>query len=332
MEAKEFGITVSCYRGDIPLLKGCLASIRAHLPSTLPICLIKHGRFPTDDLTALYGATVLDEHGIDPRLRASSFGYGLTKMIAFWHSPWSHFLHIDSDAVCWGDFIRGLPWPDYDLIYNEPHEIITNYIQTTQYFDPRLVFPRLSSFSWQDQPFFNTGVFAARRGIFELDEYLDLLEFQKRNPGSFLCGDQGILNFMAFRRITDGRLKARSWPFQAVVPVIPLNELNRRFRLERGAPVIDDTDRRLIHWAGPKPTYRNEAAFNAPMVHYRREHLRRRNSFWRSLGRLTLILEEVHVRVTGTHGGSYLGAILSKVQWWTARAARSAQWHRSTRP
>jgi hypothetical protein len=320
LSANEFGITVSCYRGDLPLLKGCLASIRANLPKPLPICLIMHGRFPIDDLVRRYDLTILDEGEIDSRLRTSSFGYGLTKMIAFWHSPFSHFLHIDSDAVCWGDFTKGLPWQEYDLIYNEPHEVITPHIQTTQYFDPDIVFSRLPMFPWKGQPFFNTGVFAARKGIFALEEYLDLLAFQKRNPKSLLCGDQGILNLLAFRQITGSRLKARSWPFQAVVPVVPLEELNRRFRFEHGTPVIQEADRRLIHWAGPKPSLRKGAAFRQPMIHYRREHLRRGKSLWRFLGQFALILEEIHIRITGRHGGSYRRAILSKLRWWATPA------------
>lgn len=320
--SKEFGIMVSCYRGDLPLLKGCLASIRANLPQEIPICLIPHGRLPTAELQALYDVSILDERDIDPRLRSCSFGYGLTKMIAFWHSPFLHFLHIDSDAICWGDFTKDLPWHEYDLIYNEPHEIITHYIQTTQYFDADIVFQSLPVFAWQEQPFFNTGVFAARRGIFGLDEYLDLLQFQKRNPGAFLCGDQGILNFMTFRQITEGKLKAIPWPLQAVVPVIPLDELNRRFRFDNGIPVINETDQRLIHWAGPKPYLLDGSRFREPMLYYRRQHLRRTNAVLGRFGDLALFLEELHTRITARHDGSYRRAMQSKAQWWTTRLLR----------
>src|SRR5215813_3881797 len=319
MTAGDFGITVSCYRGDLPLLKGCLASIRENLPTRLPICLIVHGAFPTFDLERLYEVTVLDEGRVDPELRAASYGYGVTKMIAFWHSPFERFLHIDADAVCWGDFTRGLPWEEYDLIYNEPHEIITDYIQRTQYFDPEIIFPELPGFPWRGQPFFNTGVFAARRGIFDLGEYLGLLRFQRRYPPSFLCGDQGILNYLAFRHITAGRLRARSWPFQAVVPVIPYGKLVARFRFVRGRPLIEENDRRLIHWAGPKPYLIECHAYVEPMVHYRLEHLRRARSKWRFVGRIALVVEELNVRITGRHGGSYARAALSKIRWWVSR-------------
>jgi hypothetical protein len=240
-------------------------------------------------------------------------------MIAFWHAPFERFLHIDSDAVCWGNFLDGVPWQDHDLIYNEPHEVITPFIQCSQYFDPAKVFPDLSSFPHQRQPFFNSGCFVARKGIFDLEEYLSLLAFQKRKPASFLCGDQGILNFMAFKRITAGAIKAVAWPLQAVVPVIPPEELVNRFRIVSGRPVVHQNDRRLIHWAGPKPYLTGEAVFPAPMTHYRLEHLRRAGSPLGHLGKLGLMLEEVHSRITGRHGGSYLKAIRAKLRWHLSR-------------
>jgi hypothetical protein len=259
--------------------------------------------------------TVLREEEVDPRLRANSYGYGLTKMVSYWHAPFERFLHIDSDAVCWGNILTGVPWQEFDLVYNEPHEIITPFIQCSQYFDPDKVFPDLPAFPWLGQPFFNSGCFTARKGIFDLDEYLDLLNFQKRREGAFLCGDQGILNFMAFRRIADGRIRARAWPFQAVVPVIPPEELGRRFRVDGAGPVIRDDDRRLIHWAGLKPYLTRGASFPGPMTYYRLEHLRRCKSRRIHLGKLGLMLEEVEAKIAGRYGGSFRKALLSKGRW-----------------
>jgi hypothetical protein len=311
----DLGITISCYRGDLPLLKGCLASIRAHLPQDLPICLIPHGSWPLDDLREAYGLTVLDISTVDPRLCANSYGYGWTKMIAFWHSPFERFLHIDSDAVCWGNFLNGIPWREYDLIYNEPHEVVTEFIQKSQYFDPEQVFHAFPFFDWKGQPYFNTGIFIARRGIFPLDEYLDLLAFQKKNPSAFLCGDQGILNFMAFKKIATGTLKARAWPLQAVVPVIHRQELKSRFTFMNGIPVIKEADSRLIHWAGAKPNLVKRESFSKPMVYYRLKHLQKTKSLRRYLGRCGLMWEDLTTRITKNHEGSYLRAFQTKVKW-----------------
>lgn len=324
----EFGITISCYRGDLPLLKGCLESIRSNLDPALPICMIQHGRFPLDALCRQYDCTVLVEEDVEPRLRRYSYGYGLTKMVAFWHAPFERFLHIDADAVCWGNLLEGVPWKDFDLIYNEPHEVITDTIQKSQYFDPDQVFPAFPSFPWKGLPFFNTGIFVGRRGLFDLEEYLALLDFQRRHPSALLCGDQGILNFMAFRKICAGTLEARSWPFQAVVPVISIEELRHRFAFRDGTPLVKPGDPRLIHWAGPKPYLSRKGPFPEPMTYYRLQHLRRIGSPRRHLGRIGLMLEEIDSRIGVAYGGSYARAAraqLSRMGALLGSGARSSR-------
>ena len=320
MVVQEFGITVSCYEADLPLLRGCLESIKTNLDPALPICLITHGDVPTDGLCKTYDCFALRESEVDPRLQANSYGYGLTKMVAFWHSPFDRFLHIDADAVCWGDFLKNIPWKDFDLIYNEPHEEITDYILRRQYFDPRQVFGGFPYFPWEGSPFFNTGVFIGHRGIFEIDEYLELLAFQRTHPTALLCGDQGILNFMTFRKMSAGLIRGRSWPFQAVVPVIPEKELHARFRVLKGKPQVNESDRRVIHWAGAKPYLTRDASFPGPMNHYRMEHLRRVRSPMRYLGGVGLMLEELNARVSAAHEGSYLRAMRMKMDYVFSRA------------
>lgn len=310
----QFGITISCYRGDLPLLKGCLESIRSNLPVEIPICLIQHGEMRLGDLERTYGIRVLHEREVDSRLREASYGYGLTKMIAFWHSPFEHFLHIDADAVCWGNIVKGLPWREFDFIYNEPHEIIDDRIQRGQYFDPSIVFGPLPKFPWEGQPYFNSGIFAAKRGILDLEEYLQLCKFQRENPTAFNSGEQGILNYMIFRRITSGTIKACQWPLQAVVPVIPKEVLKGRFRFENGRPAICEEDRRLVHWAGPKPYLTKSGPFPEPMSYYRTQYLVRTGSPWRRLAIAALIIDELWVRLGNAHRVGLLSSIIAKLR------------------
>jgi hypothetical protein len=311
-KSSEFGITLSCFQGDYPFVTGCCASIRAY-QKDVPICLIADGAFAADDLKAQYGVTVLYPDDVNPRLRVSC-GYGLTKMIAFWHSPFERFMHIDSDTIWWGDILRGLPWRDYDFIYNEPHEIITPEIQKSQYFDPDKLFGHVPEFPWKGKPYFNTGCFVARRGILDLDEYLRLLELQQEQRDIFISGEQGILNYMIFSRVARGEITALSWPLQAVVPVIADRDLRSRFQFRQGQPVLNDSDRRVIHWAGPKPyLVNNKSVFLDPMVHYRMVYLQDSNSALKTLGRLGLMFEEIRalsyryrhkIRVGAIHYGS----------------------------
>ena len=247
-------------------------------------------------------------------------------MVSFWHSPFERFLHIDADAVCWGDVLDGVPWQDYDLIYNEPHEVITPFIQRSQYFDPTKIAP---PFKWEGKPFFNSGIFTARRGILDLEEYLFYLAHERHAPGSFSCGDQGILNLMTFHRITDGRITARSWPFQAIVPVIPVKELRGRFRFHNSRPVVMQNDQRLIHWAGTKPLLLERSGFSEPMTYYRLQHLQLAKSARRFIGKLGLFAEEVHAHYTARHGGNYVLAAYSKMRWLMSRFRASATTIRS---
>jgi hypothetical protein len=74
-----------------------------------------------------------------------------------------------------------------------------------------------------------------------------------RDHSLLLCGDQGILNLLVFRGAAEGRLSVATAPLQAVVPVIPRADLERRFRLTGEGPVIRPEDEVVIHWAGAKP-------------------------------------------------------------------------------
>jgi hypothetical protein len=272
---------------------------------------VTHGRFSISEFQRLYGVSQLTEDQVDPRLREWSYGYGLTKMVAFWHSPFERFIHIDADTVCWGDFTEGLPWREYDLIYNEPHETITPFIQRTQYFDPELIESR---FRWEGRPFFNSGIFLGRRGMFDLDEYLELLAAYRRNPSSVFA-DQGMLNMLSFRAIESGKIRARDWPFQALVPVTSVEELENRFTVRDRKPVVRVGDARLIHWAGKKPKRRLRGTFPGPMAYFQREHLRARGGLRALAGSITLDVEDMHARLTARHGGSYVAAAEAKLRY-----------------
>jgi hypothetical protein len=109
MSAPVMGFSVACYRGDIPLLRGCLASIRYFAPDA-PICLIADGDFSTKEFEKVYGVQVIRRKDVrNPDLKKWSFGFGITKMIGFWESPFDIVFHVDADAVLWGDIRKNLP-------------------------------------------------------------------------------------------------------------------------------------------------------------------------------------------------------------------------------
>ena len=264
----DIGFSVSCYKGDVPLLRGCLASIRYYAPDA-PICLVIDTDFDSRPFEKRYGLRVIRRKDVrHPELRRWCFGYGCTKMAALWESPFENVIHLDADAVLWGDIRKNIPTGDWDFVHNEPHEEITNYIQQTQYFDPEKVFNYIPVFEWQGNPYFNTGIFLFKRGVFELQEFCSLMSARTALIESFGAGEQGILNIMVFRAMREGRLKVKQAHLQSAVPVLSKSELESRFQTCDGKPVpwVRPT---VVHWAGPKPYNANPGVFSLPMDYFR---------------------------------------------------------------
>jgi hypothetical protein len=264
----EIGFSVSCYKGDVPLLRGCLASIRYYAPDA-PICLVIDGDFDSRPLERRYGLSTIKRRDVRyPELRRWCFGYGCTKMVAFWESPFEIVIHLDADAVMWGDIRKNIPDFEWDFVHNEPHEEINEFIQKTQYFDPNYVFEYIDKFDWQGNPYFNTGIFLFKRGIFDIDEFCRLMLAREKAAEKFGAGEQGILNIMVFRAIKEGRLKVKQAHLQSAVPVLSKPELESRFQLLDGKPVpwVQPT---VVHWAGPKPYMTNPDVFSLPMDYFR---------------------------------------------------------------
>jgi hypothetical protein len=265
---KELGFSVACHKGDVPLLRGCLASIKYFAPDA-PICLVIDTDFDSRPFEKRYGVTTIRRRDVrHPGLQKWSFGYGTTKMVAIWETPFEKAIHIDADAVLWGDIRTNIPNADWDFVHNEPHEEITEFVQKTQYFDPEFISNHLKNFDWQGNAYFNTGAFVFKRGVFDLEEYLGLMELRHTNIEKFGAGDQGVLNILVFQAVVEGRIKVKQAHLQSVVPVLAKAELEQRFGLEDEKPVpwVKPT---VVHWAGPKPYTANPYVFSLPMDYFR---------------------------------------------------------------
>jgi len=190
-------------------------------------------------------------------------------MVAFWEAPFDIVFHIDADCVMLGDVRKNLPQASWDVVFNEPHEDITPYIQQTQYFDPSRIFHYIPEFPWENNPYFQAGVIVVKRGSLDLDEYMRMLEGQRRHPDIFVNGDQGMLNILVFRALHACKIKALPAHLQTVVPVLTTSELERRFSMDQysfNAPVMNPS---VIHWAGPKPYCSERHPFSGPMDFFR---------------------------------------------------------------
>jgi hypothetical protein len=261
------GFSVACSQNYLPLLRGYLASIKFFAPDA-PICMVIHGEMDTRFFEKAYGVQPIRQRDVrNPDLRKTCWGFG-TKPVAFWEAPFDYVFHIDVDAVLWGDVRKNLPLSGWDIVYNEPHEEITEFIQRTQYFDPELVFPYIPEFDWEGCPFFQSGVLCVKKGSLDLDEYLHMTRIQEKHPHVFPNGDQGMLNILVFRAMKEGKLNVAQAHLQSVVPVLSKGELESRFQVQNGEPVLWRQPT-VVHWAGPKPYTTNPDVFSLPMDFFR---------------------------------------------------------------
>ncbi|WP_071517275.1 hypothetical protein [Geitlerinema sp. PCC 9228] len=272
----NFGVVIACCQKDYNFAKGCCASVRYFL-GDVPICLIVDGRFSTQKLQETYQVTVINQEQVrHPELRKKSFGFGLTKMVAFWESPWEYFLFLDADTVVWGDILQYKDFESYDLLVDYPAEKNISHSKINQEFIDIAEFQKhFPEFPWQKMPFWVTGVFFAKRGIFDLDEYLDLLKFSDRYPDVFKYGEQGMLNFMACRAAAAGRIRLKTHPIQTLVLYYSREFMQQNFSTNESGPVYNvHSQPSVIHWAGAKPFFINsDFYYNLPMNFFREKFL-----------------------------------------------------------
>ncbi|OKH37888.1 hypothetical protein NIES2119_12140 [[Phormidium ambiguum] IAM M-71] len=272
---EDFGIIIACCDQDYHYAKGCCASIRYFL-GDVPICLIIDGEFLAKDLQKAYGVQVINHLNVKHQvLRERSFGWGLTKMVAFWESPWSNFLFLDADTIVWGNILKYANFQDFDVIVDRPLYKDSFEEFSRFFFKPQEIEKYFPDFQWQKHfgQYFCTGAFFAKRDIFSIDEYIYMLDFVDRNPDVFWLGEQGFLNLMLFRNYDAGKIRLSQSSWQVIVPKFQWDELKNRFFVEQNSPVVKADDTCVIHWAGPKPTLYNSQVYSEPMNFFRRKFI-----------------------------------------------------------
>lgn len=268
--SQDFGVVVACHAGDYPLALGCVASVR-HFMQDVPIALIADGDFDVALTERRFGVQVIRRGDVrNPFLKDNSFGWGLTKMVAFWECPWEWFLYVDADTILWGDVRPRANFAMADVTVDLPRQVYSDGEVNTFFFATNQLQQAFPGFKWRGRPFVNSGTFFARRGAIRLSDYQRLIEFNQATPGLFQCGEQGILNMLLFQAAEENRIRLAQIPLQTLVPDYPVSELHRQFQIEGNAPAVGGTDARVIHWCGEKPWIVGGATFRAPMTFFRR--------------------------------------------------------------
>ncbi len=325
----DFGIIVACARHDYRLAKGTCASIR-HFLGDVPVCLLTDGDFPVTDLQRAYGVRVLPRSQVrNSELRRRSFGWGLTKMVSFWESPWEHFLFLDADTIVWGDVLKHADFDRYDMMIDR-HELTHTEADVNQwFFNVRWMEQRFPHFRWRAHilDYSCTGTFFARRNVFPMEEYLEMLDLSAENPGCFFPGEMGFLNFMIFRAVDAGKIRLAQRDMQFLVRNYPKEEAQRRFPIGHSGPVCSSDTGKVIHWCGwEKPDSFDRNIYSQPMYFFRRKFLQDSKRMAELVAGCQLQLEDMPARMRFYHRqmesarGSVRGAFARPIKKLIGRA------------
>ncbi len=297
---QDFGIIVACCNYDYLFAKGCVASIR-HFLGDVPIALIVDGDVSTTLLEKTYSVKVIRKETVALKsLRDRSFGMGLTKMVAFWESPWENFLYLDADTVIWGDMLKHADFENFDFISDIVRDQLTDQHISSYFFDIDRINQFFPTFRWQDYRnyYFCTGAFFAKKNVFSIEEYMEILDLVDREPNLFFVGEQGFLNLMMCRAAAEGRIRLGQASLEFLVPDYSTQTAAQLFPVDHPNPTYDKAGI-VIHWCGhKKPTLFAPNVYTDPMTFCRKRFIQDTGS---SLGSVDVTLRmqdlQYYVRV-----------------------------------
>ena len=271
---KDFGVIVICCNSDYWSAKACCASIR-YFMGDIPICLLVDGTFKVDDLKKTYGVHILNRTNIsNPVLREKSFGWGLTRMIAFWESPFEYFLILDADTIVWGDMTKYADFDKYDLIIDKPKQSYSCEDINKWFFDTSKICSYFPDFQWQNRSYVCHAVLFSRKYIWDLNEYIQILDLRAKEPEMFFYGDMGFINFMMFSGSDKGDFRLDQADIQIIVQDYNQDELKNHFPLENLDNNLTPKETKVIHYAGIKALLSNQNFYIDPMTFFRKKFLK----------------------------------------------------------
>ncbi len=277
----DFGIIIGCCKQDLRYAQGCFASIRYFMPDA-QVCFLYDGPQTPEVLKILPGVRTLDRSTVRSEiLRERSFGPGITKMIAFFESPFEKFLFLDADTVVVGDLGRVPQWEDYDIIADRRGQYDDAEIDRW-FFDTKRIESIVPSFDFRSHrnDYFCTGTFFARRGSLSLDRYLEMLDLNTKHPGLFKFWEMGFLNLMIFEAKDVRTARVDGVGYQRVVGDYDSDELQSIFTKALQDPAGTDTAL-VYHFPNPKHFVHQRSVYSAPMTLFRRQFLQKyRNRSW----------------------------------------------------
>jgi hypothetical protein len=286
-----FGVVTGCHRGDIHFAKATCASVRYFMPD-VPICVIADGDVETHELENVYGAFILRINELDESIKGHITGTSKTKFVAFVDGPFEKFLWLDADAIIWGDIRQSIdlfgyhwticgewtPTPVSEISWIEARKWVDHF-----FFNTDLLKIADPDFDWSGRVYSSAGCFAARKGILSFDDLLRIEKLEDRFPGLFKFWDQGMVHYLLFKAMDEGRWQARVTYLQLIPNAVGKATAEKRMLdIQR---TLHNKGAHVVHFCGEKPYILNRKALSWPMTKFRLLHYQNLYRNWGSLGK-----------------------------------------------
>jgi len=251
-----FGVVTACHAADYWMVKACCASIRFY-SGGVPICLVADGEFDTSEVERAYGVLVVRTGELpDERMRRVCQGTPRSKLAAHWFGPFERYLYIDCDAIFWGDAVKAIAdWRGDFMAFVDPSLAPLEKAHVTHfYMNPDQLAKFDPEFDYRKHSFFCAGMYAARRRLISIDEWLVIESWRAKYPDLFsFTTDQGIMNYLMFSWAEKGRIQMDLRDLQYIPYERPRGEPEREYPCQLTAPPKSPTKVRMLHFCGQKP-------------------------------------------------------------------------------
>ena len=237
-------IFIAGCRLDVRWTQCAVASIRRWHPD-VPISLLKdlhHGPYDTAEMERYWNVTLAP-------LPHHDFGWSWSKLEPLFAATGERIVVMDSDVILRSTILDEWAEFDEDLVVDcrplPEEEIDRHYFnrERLRALDPEFAFPGCA---------FNAGIVLATAGVLSREDFEPFVDFtpppRLRDEATFRCADQGVLNYVVFKKRQRGALTVRSVQMQEWAGWRP--PLAERLRGRR----IRAFDSRLLHYAGLKRT------------------------------------------------------------------------------
>jgi hypothetical protein len=175
------------------------------------------------------------------------FGWGMAKLEPLFLATAERCLILDSDVLFMGRVLDKLEkHPEDFVVVNENHplEEIRRH-----YFNEEIVQRLYPSFHFPGYVF-NTGQIVTTTGIFRRDNFAPFVSFdeprQSLQSEVFLCGEQGLLNYVVLSALQEGSITVKREDFMRWAGGMQPRDIDTS-RLTARSPYDI-----MVHWAGAK--------------------------------------------------------------------------------